>query len=133
MTPKGKDYLKKNQKSKPEGIKSEEGFVYYVQEGGIDGNITIGHSKDPAYRLTKHQRGNSKILRMLVCVKGSSKDEKKIHKKFKDFNIDGEWFKPDLKLLKHIEQEKSKFFETTLNLLDDHEKLRSRIKGLDDR
>ena len=65
---------------KPEGNKSKEGFVYYIQEE-MDGNIKIGWSDDPIKRLTQHQTSNSRELRMLVYVKGSQEYEREIHRK----------------------------------------------------
>ncbi|MCH2405815.1 MAG: GIY-YIG nuclease family protein, partial [Nitrosopumilus sp.] len=122
---------------KPEGNKSKEGFVYYIQEE-MDGNIKIGWSDDPIKRLTQHQTSNSRELRMLVYVKGSQEYEREIHRKFQTSKTTGEWFKPDKRLLVHIEKERSKFFEIVQKLSTDYEKLstdyenlRSRIEKLE--
>jgi len=115
---------------KPEGNKSKEGFVYYIQEE-MDGNIKIGWSEDPIKRLQQHQTSNSRELRMLVYVKGSPDYEKEIHRKFQTSKTTGEWFKPDKRLLVHIEKERSKFFEIVQKLSTDYENLRSRIEKLE--
>ena len=122
---------------KPEGNKSKEGFVYYIQEE-MDGNIKIGWSEDPIKRLQQHQTSNSRELRMLVYVKGSPDYEREIHRKFQTSKTTGEWFKPDKRLLVHIEKERSKFFEIVQKLSTDYEKLstdyenlRSRIEKLE--
>ena len=115
---------------KPEETKSKEGFVYYIQEE-MDGNIKLGWSEDPIKRLQQHQTSNSRELRMLVYVKGSPDYEKEIHRKFQTSKTTGEWFKPDKKLLVHIEKERSKFFEIVQKLSTDYENLKSRIEKLE--
>ena len=115
---------------KPKEPKTEEGFVYYIQEE-MDGNIKIGWSDDPIKRLTQHQTSNSRELRMLVYVKGSQEYEKEIHRKFQNSKTTGEWFKPDKRLLVHIEKERSKFFEIVQNLSDDYEELKKRLENLE--
>jgi predicted GIY-YIG superfamily endonuclease len=111
-------------------LKSEEGFVYYIQEE-MDGNIKIGWSDDPIKRLQQHQTSNSRELRMLVYVKGSQEYERKTHSKFQSSKTTGEWFKPDKRLLVHIEKERSKFFEIVQKLSTDYENLKSRIEKLE--
>ena len=115
---------------KPEETKSKEGFVYYIQEE-MDGNIKIGWSEDPIKRLQQHQTSNSRELRMLVYVKGSPDYEKEIHRKFQTSKTTGEWFKPDKRLLVHIEKERSKFFEIVQKLSTDYDVLKSRIDNLE--
>jgi predicted GIY-YIG superfamily endonuclease len=137
ILPEGEDYLKKFQepkleKPKPKEPKTEEGFVYYIQEE-MDGNIKIGWSNDPIKRLPQHQTSNSRELRMLVYVKGSQDYETEIHKKFQNFKTTGEWFKPDKRLLVHIEKEKSKFFEIVQNLSTDYEELKKRLEVIEER
>ena len=117
---------------KPTEPKKEEGFVYYIQEE-MDGNIKIGFSDDPIKRLSQHQTSNPRELRMLVYVKGNKEDEKKIQKKFESLQTTGEWFKPDKRLLVHIEKEKSKFFEIVQNLSTDYEELKKRLEVIEGR
>ena len=125
-----KETLSPPEELKPEGNKSKEGFVYYIQEE-LDGNIKIGWSDDPIKRLQQHQTSNSRELRMLVYVKGSQEYERQIHSKFQNSKTTGEWFKPDKRLLVHIEKERSKFFEIVQKLSTDYENLKSRIENLE--
>ena len=120
------------EKTKPEGNKLVEGFVYYIQEE-LDGNIKIGWSDDPIKRLSQHQTSNSRELRMLVYVKGSLEYEREIHRKFQNSKTTGEWFKPDKRLLVHIEKERSKFFEIVQKLSTDYDDLKNRIEKLENR
>ena len=117
---------------KPEETKSKEGFVYYIQEE-LDGNIKIGWSDDPIKRLSQHQTSNSRELRMLVYVKGSQEYEREIHRKFQISKTTGEWFKPDKRLLVHIEKERSRFFEMVQKLSTDYDDLKNRIENLENK
>ena len=67
---------------------------------------------------------------MLVYVKGSQEYESQIHSKFQNSKTTGEWFKPDKRLLVHIEKERSKFFEIVQKLSTDYEKLSTDYKNL---
>ena len=127
-----KESTSSQEEPKPIESESEEGFVYYIQEE-MDGDIKIGFSIDPMYRMSKHQTSNPRRLRMLIYVKGVKEDESRLHKKFESLNTDTgkEWFKPDKKLLIHIENEKSKFFEMVQKLSTDYENLKSRIEKLE--
>lgn len=116
--------------SPPVENKNKKGFVYYIQEE-MDGNIKIGWSEDPLKRLSEHQTSNSRELRMLVYVKGDKDYEKEIHRKFQSSKTTGEWFKPDKRLLVHIEKERSKFFEIVQNLSDDYNELKERLEKLE--
>ena len=97
----------------------------------MDGNINIGRSEDPLKRLSEHQTSNSRELRMLVYVKGDKDYEKEIHRKFQSSKTTGEWFKPDKRLLVHIEKERSKFFEIVQNLSTEYEELKKRLEKLE--
>ena len=99
----------------------------------MDGNIKIGWSDDPIKRLQQHQTSNSRELRMLVYVKGSQEYEREIHSKFQNSKTTGEWFKPDKRLLVHIEKERSKFFEIVQKLSTDYDDLKSRIENLENK
>ena len=112
--------------------KNKKGFVYYIQEE-MDGNIKIGWSEDPLKRLSEHQTSNSRELRMLVYVKGDKDYEKEIHRKFQSSKTTGEWFKPDKRLLVHIEKERSKFFEIVQNLSTEYDELKKRLEKLEER
>ena len=68
---------------------------------------------------------------MLVYVKGSQEYEREIHRKFQNSKTTGEWFKPDKRLLVHIEKERSKFFEIVQNLSTEYDLLKSRIEKLE--
>jgi len=73
-------------------------YVYFIQHD-VDGPIKIGVAKDPARRLNELQIGNPYQLYLITkidcCTSGNAYAlEKKLHWKFKRWNISGEWFKP---------------------------------------
>lgn len=84
---------------------SKEGksrFVYFIQQG-VGGPIKIGASYDPPARIKILQQSSGIGLITLGLVKeGSGIWELDLHRQFKEFNIRGEWFHPEDKLLTFI-------------------------------
>lgn len=85
-----------------------KGYVYFIQ-GLCGGAIKIGYSTNPASRLKTLQTGYPDTLRILVLVPGNERTERFFHYKFEEFKMNGEWYKPDERLLKHIEELKAKY------------------------
>jgi len=84
-----------------------ESYIYFIQEG-LQGNIKIGISQNPNDRIKQLQTGSSTPLRTLLVKEGTQKDEEGLHKKFKKFQLKGEWFEPSEEILVYIEEEKEK-------------------------
>jgi len=82
-------------------------YIYFIQEG-LQGNIKIGISQNPNDRIKQLQTGSSTPLRTLLVKEGTQKDEEGLHKKFKKFQLKGEWFEPSEEILVYIEEEKEK-------------------------
>ena len=73
-------------------------LVYFVRCGET---IKIGHSSKFANRMFSLQTGNPERLvceKIIGCesVKSAYKLEKELHKKYRRFNIRGEWFSEDV-------------------------------------
>lgn len=68
-------------------------YVYAIRNN-TTGNIKLGISKNPENRLKQLQTGNDCELELIATSKAVNKfsDEVFLHKKYKDFNIRGEWF-----------------------------------------
>ena len=80
-----------------------KGFIYFIQ-GKSGGPIKIGYSQDPTTRLKELQSGHPDTLTILHLVPVSTKIyEAKFHKKYESYRLNGEWFKPDERLLKDIQ------------------------------
>ena len=76
-------------------------FVYFI-EGVKSGNIKIGVSENPFFRLGQLRTGSSEVLGLIGCCPGSTRDEARIHAKFADSRLSGEWFRPNPELLAFI-------------------------------
>lgn len=77
------------------------GYIYFIQsEDG--GPIKIGFSEDPKTRLVALQTHNPAKLQILSVIEGSSDDETRLHKKFADHKVQGEWFRPHRSILDFI-------------------------------
>lgn len=92
----------RSKQSIPITILNKMGFVYFIQEHGR-GHIKIGYSAKPEFRLKVLQAHNGVKLTMLKTFPGTQKAEKDLHKKFKHFHANGEWYYPARVLLEFIE------------------------------
>ena len=74
--------------------------VYFIQAGNSDGPIKIGICKSDKVlnRLNGLQVGNPYPLVVLGVVPGNSILERKLHDKFQDSRLVGEWFDVSYKL-----------------------------------
>lgn len=68
--------------------------VYFI-EAGKGGHIKIGVAVDVGARLKDLQSANPQTLRVIVAVPGNFKDERRLHRRFKDERLNGEWFRGD--------------------------------------
>lgn len=74
-------------------------FVYFVQQGDR-GPVKIGVAKDPFDRMATLQTGNPTELHLRHVVPGQRDLESKLHFRFREARIRGEWFgdQPELDL-----------------------------------
>ncbi|MFK0330664.1 GIY-YIG nuclease family protein [Rhizobium sp. NPDC090275] len=73
--------------------------VYFIGENyDVGGLVKIGISFDPAKRLRELQVSNPKRLSILAITYGGRAEEIRMHSKYADRNIKGEWFSVDRKL-----------------------------------
>jgi len=73
------------------------GFVYVI--GNIEfGFVKIGYSTNPNKRLSGIQTGCPFKLEILKVYNGNLQLEKALHKKYKEYNTNGEWFRLEGKL-----------------------------------
>ena len=81
------------------------GHVYFIQETDT-GAIKIGWSSNLRKRLAALQICHHSKLKLLAAFEGNIGEEKDTQNHFKEFNIRGEWFKPNEGLMKIIEKNK---------------------------
>ena len=79
----------------------KNGFIYYIES--YDGPIKIGFSVNPQFRLSTLQCASAYPLRVIYAQPGTLSDEKRLHRRFDDERLEGEWFNPTKRLLAHIE------------------------------
>ena len=66
--------------------------MYFIQDA-VTLAIKIGFClKNPRKRLAALQTGNSNAMRLLGHVPGSELHERRLHERFSQFHIQGEWF-----------------------------------------
>lgn len=73
----------------------EKGYVYFIQQGGAEGPVKIGHATDPVKRLKMLQTGSPYPLALLATfgVDDMKGQERNLHQQFKHVRMAGEWFK----------------------------------------
>lgn len=86
-------------------------YIYFIQRVDGIGPIKIGTSTNPNKRLAGIQTSNPYRLRIIKLILGGLKVEHNLHTKFKEYRMEGEWFKPDNILLQFI-KECSPVYET---------------------
>ncbi|NKB32144.1 MAG: GIY-YIG nuclease family protein [Pseudomonadales bacterium] len=70
-------------------------FTYFIAENeNTNGHrIKIGFSKDPEKRIKVLQTGNSRKLALMGWIECEGQAlERSLHKKYKNYNLKGEWF-----------------------------------------
>lgn len=67
------------------------GFIY-VFANHFSGVCKIGFTTNPTNRLKQVQTGCPYKLEIILVIKGSIKTERALHKKYKKFKTNGEWF-----------------------------------------
>lgn len=81
--------------------KPEVGFVYYLSDGD---HIKIGFTVNLERRLKVYRTHSAKPPELLGFHAGTIFDEKRLHKKFKDYRVRAEWFYPGLELTNYIKE-----------------------------
>jgi hypothetical protein len=75
--------------------------IYFIQAGN-NGPIKIGFSRNPQNRLIALSEYSPFPLRMVAQIEGTFGDEGKLHKRFSQYKIKGEWFHPSGELLEYV-------------------------------
>lgn len=80
--------------------------VYFIQFGAT-GPIKIGTAVNIAMRLSTLQVACPEELRVILTVDGGEYAEERLHARFSELRIRGEWFRPASELLEFVERIRS--------------------------
>lgn len=93
-----------NEKMRLEEFSNEETYVYII--GNIEKEFCkIGFSKNPSERIKSIQTGCPYEVKLLCYYKGDMITEKRLHEKYKDLRLHGEWFKLEGDLLNVVNKD----------------------------
>lgn len=76
------------------------GGVYFIKQNN---SVKIGYSAIIQNRISELQVGSPEKQEFLFTIQGTMKTEQYLHRKFKQYNIRGEWFNIEGKLKEFIE------------------------------
>lgn len=77
-------------------------MIYYIACTATQ-RLKIGYTQgEPEVRLKQLQTGSAANLRLICCHEGSLDDERRIHSRFAEQRMRGEWFEMSEDLFKHI-------------------------------
>jgi hypothetical protein len=82
-------------------ILKEVVMVYFIQQGK-GGPIKIGSAANPLQRMKTLQTGSPDKLYLLKSFKAGPDLESHLHKIFKKYKLNGEWYKPSTPILAYI-------------------------------
>ncbi|GEO18084.1 GIY-YIG nuclease family protein [Microvirga aerophila] len=66
--------------------------IYFIRQG-TDGHVKIGFATNAAKRLDQLQTGHSEVLSIIRLLEGTKEDEVRLHQRFGELRLTGEWFK----------------------------------------
>lgn len=78
-------------------------FVYFIQ-AGVGGPVKIGWSSNIKVRMESAQVDNHEPLTLLTYVPGGPEVEARLHHRFREAHLRGEWFRPARDLMDLIEE-----------------------------
>ncbi len=76
-------------------------MIYFVQN--LD-NVKIGYTDNPRVRIYDLQVASPFPLSVLLIIDGGIERERFLHKKFKEYNVSGEWFELNEHITNFIQQ-----------------------------
>jgi hypothetical protein len=80
-------------------------MIYFIQPVGLQTVVKIGFtSSSPFGRLCNLQTSHYLELQIVMVIEGDKEFEKKLHWKFSEYRIRGEWFRREGKLDEFILQ-----------------------------
>lgn len=78
-------------------------MIYFIQQGD-DGPVKIGYATVIEKRLRALQSASPHQLKVIGSMQGSVIDERKLHIQFSKHRLQGEWFEPDIEIIKYASE-----------------------------
>jgi hypothetical protein len=76
--------------------------IYYIACTATE-RLKIGYTRgEPEVRLKQLQTGSAAELRLIACHEGEPEDERRLHDKYADHRVRGEWFQMSSELFEHL-------------------------------
>ena len=91
-------------------------MIYFIQQGE-DGPVKIGYATVIEKRFRALQSASPYPLKVIGSMQGSVIDEKRMHLQFSKHRLQGEWFEPDLEIIKYASEcDNNKLFQDSIML-----------------
>lgn len=75
--------------------------VYFIRRGDV---VKIGIAADPKTRLGTLQVAHHERLELLLVLEGGERRERRLHSRFNEYALAGEWFRYEGKLKDYIDR-----------------------------
>lgn len=83
----------------PRSIAFDRSSVIYIVSRGIDGAVKIGWTSDVERRVRELRKETRDTIAILAMLPGDKPDELRLHSRFQDDRIGGEWFRRSSKMV----------------------------------
>lgn len=87
----------------PNSIARGRRGLLYLATRATDGAIKIGWTSDVMRRISELRKEAGSAVELAACFPGDKPDELRLHARFADDRMDGEWHRPSVALLSFIE------------------------------
>lgn len=81
------------ERRKVRGKKRDPVRVVYFAQMAVSKHVKIGVATDLAYRINGLKCGNPECLHVLAAIPGGQGREQHLHRAFRHFRLEGEWFR----------------------------------------
>jgi len=83
-------------------------MIYFIQNERTK-SIKIGVSNNPEKRIKGLQTSNEDKLNILCIMNGGYLEEKRLHKRFSEYRVSGEWFSYNNEILEYLDKSENIF------------------------
>lgn len=88
---------------RPSSIAIDRRSMIYIAARASDGAIKIGFTSDIERRLPELRKEARDVVKLLAAFPGTSSDEARLHDRFSQHRLDGEWFRPCVRISRFVD------------------------------